>query len=77
MNTPGEVYDATPYLLEVVRIARQPRRGLIVDAQPRRDVSWDSSAVPKPGLADGQVGAAAQHLPAGRAGRRGEPLQHA
>ncbi|MFI6732483.1 hypothetical protein ACIBI9_06055 [Nonomuraea sp. NPDC050451] len=59
MSTPGEVYAAAPYLmpylLEVVRIARQPHRGLVVDlmtdialAQPHRDVSWDPAAGPEP-----------------------------
>ncbi|MGP3935561.1 hypothetical protein [Nonomuraea sp. KM88] len=59
MSTPGEVYDAAPYLvpylLEVVKIARQPHRGLVVDlmtdialAQPHRDVSWDPAAGPEP-----------------------------
>ncbi|WP_344496342.1 hypothetical protein [Nonomuraea monospora] len=56
---PREVYDAAPYLvpylLEIVRIARQPHRGLVVDlltdialAQPHRDISWDPAAGPEP-----------------------------
>ncbi|MEV4072107.1 hypothetical protein [Nonomuraea fuscirosea] len=58
-TTPGEVYDAAPYvvpyLMEVMRVARQPHRELIVDlmtdiasAQPYRDVSWDPAAGPEP-----------------------------
>ncbi|MGW0202267.1 hypothetical protein [Nonomuraea sp. NPDC003201] len=59
MSTPSEVYEAAPYLvpylLEVVKVARQPQRGLVVDlmvdialAQPHRNVSWDPAAGPEP-----------------------------